>query len=199
MNQVAPAVAQDLKLDVVGVFDEFLDVNARIAKGLFRLAAGGMVALDQRHVVMGRAHAFAATTGDRLDHDRVANSFGDGQGVLLVLHGAFGTGRSRHAGLASEGPAGGFVLQGVHGSGTWPNEANIAAFAYVGEMGVLREKTVAGMDGINIGDLGGADDPVNAEVTFAAGCFPDADGLVRHLHVHGVGIHFGINRHRADI
>ena len=66
-------------------------------------------------------------------------------------------------------------------------------------MGVFRKKTVAGMDGIHVRDLGGADDAVNAQITFRGRGFADANGLVGHLHVHGIGIHLRINGHGADV
>ena len=40
VDDVAFVVAQDLKLDVVRVLDEFLDVNPGVAEGLLRLARG---------------------------------------------------------------------------------------------------------------------------------------------------------------
>ena len=53
-------------------------------------------------------------------------------------------------------------------------------------MGVLGEEPVAGVDGIDIGDLGGTDDAVDPQVTLSTGRAADADGFVRHLGVHGV-------------
>jgi len=38
------------------------------------------------------------------------------------------------------------------------DELDAADFAYFGEVGVFGEEAVSGMDGLNVGDLGGADD-----------------------------------------
>src|SRR5437867_12652182 len=73
VDDVAAAVAQDLEFDMVRIFDEFLDVHAGIAEGLFRFAAGGVVAFDQGDVVVGDAHTPTAAAGDGLDHDRIAD------------------------------------------------------------------------------------------------------------------------------
>ena len=178
VDDAALVVAQNLEFDVVRVFDVFLDVNAGVAEGLFGLGAGGVIAFDQGNVVVGDAHAASAAAGDGFDHDRVADAFGDGQGVLLVFHHALGAGRGLHAGLLGEGAADGLVFQRVHGAGAGADEADVAAFANVGEMGVFRKKTVAGMDGVHVGDFRRADDAVNAQVTFAGWGFADADGLV---------------------
>ena len=45
VDDVALVVAENLKFDVMRVLDEFLDVNAGIAEGLFRLGARGVIAL----------------------------------------------------------------------------------------------------------------------------------------------------------
>jgi len=44
---VTMTVGHDLEFDVVRVLDELLDVNTRIAEGLFRFGAGSVIALDQ--------------------------------------------------------------------------------------------------------------------------------------------------------
>ena len=55
------------------------------------------------------------------------------------------------------------------------------------------------MNGIDVGDFRGADDAVDAQVAFAAGSFADANGFVRKLHVHGIGVHLGIDGDGADV
>ena len=55
------------------------------------------------------------------------------------------------------------------------------------------------MNRVHIRDLGRADDTVNAEVTLVGGGFADADGFIRELNVHRVGVHLGIDRHRANV
>ena len=199
VDDVALVVAQDLELDVVRVLDELLDVDPGVAEGLLRLAARGVIAFDQRNVVVGHAHPAPAAAGDGLDHDRVADPLGHRQRVLLVLHHAVRAGRRGHAGLLGQRPADRLVLQRVHGARVRADEPDVAALADVGEVGVLGQETVAGVDGIHVGDLGRADDPVNAQIALAGGRFADADGLVRQLHVHRVGVRLRIDRHRADV
>ena len=58
-------VAENLKFDVVRVLDEFFDINAGIAKGLFRLGARGVIAFDQRNVVVRHAHPASAAARPR--------------------------------------------------------------------------------------------------------------------------------------
>ena len=53
--------------------------------------------------------------------------------------------------------------------------------ADLGEVRVLREKAVAGMDRLHVGDLGGADDARDLEVAFGRRRRADADRLVGEL------------------
>ena len=161
MDNVALAVAENLELDVTRVLDEFLDVNPAVGKGLFGLAAGGVVALNQRDVVVGRTHPAATTAGHGLDQHRVADFLGDLERLLLSIDDILGAGWNRHAGLAGQFAAQGLVLERVHRCGLRANEADVAILADFGEVGVLGEEPVAGVDGIDIGDLGGADDAVD--------------------------------------
>ena len=162
-------IAEDLKFDVVRVLDEFLDVNAGIAESFFRFGAGGVIAFDERNVVVGHAHAASAAAGDGFDHHRIADAFGDAERFLFVFDHAFGTGRRGHAGFFGQGAADGFVLQRIHGARTRPDEADVAALANVGEVRVLGKEPVARMNGVDVGDFRRADDAVDAQVAFVAG------------------------------
>src|SRR5438552_1494201 len=138
VDDVTAIVAQDLELDVMRVFDEFLDVNAGIAKGLFRFAAGGMIAFDQGDVVMRNAHSAPAAPGDGFDHDGIADPLGGGDGFLLVFHDPFRARWRGHAGFLGQGTTHGFVLEGIHGARTGANEPDIAVLAHIGKVRVLR-------------------------------------------------------------
>src|SRR5262245_5243613 len=124
---------------------------------------------------MGRAHAAPATASDGFDHDRVTDPFGDRQGFLFILDHTVRTGRGGDAGFLSQRAADGLVLERVHRTRTGADETDIATLANVREMGVLGKKPVAGVNGVNVRDLGGTDDAVDAEVAFVRGRFADAN------------------------
>src|SRR6266568_3173495 len=199
MDDVAAGVGQDLEFDVVRVLDELFNVNAGVAEGFFGFRARRMVTLDQGNVVVGRAHSASPAAGDGFDHDRIADLFRASQGFLLIFDQSVRAWRRRHAGLFCQGAADGLVFQGGHCPGVRPDETDVAALADVGEVGVLRQKAIAGMNGIDIGDFGGADDAVNAQVTLAAGGFTDANRFVGHLDVHRVGVRLGIDRDSPNV
>ncbi len=199
MNDVATHVTEDLELDVMRGFDELFDVNAGVTESLFGFTARCVITLYQRNIVVRHAHTTTATASDGFNHHRVANAFRNSERFLLVLDGPVGTGRRWHTGTFGKCAAGRFVLERIHRARTRPDETDIATFANVREVRVLRKKTVTGMDRINIGDFRRADDTVDAEVTFVAWRFADADGFVRHLDMDGINVSLRINRNGPDI
>ena len=54
------------------------------------------------------------------------------------------------------------------------------------------------MNRVDIGDFGGADDPVGPQITVGALVSPDADGFVGELDMEGLNIGFGIDGERLD-
>ncbi len=66
--------------------------------------------------------------------------------------------------------------------GLGADELDAGGFADFGEAGVLAQKAVAGMDGVDIGDFGGADDGGNIEIAARALGGADADGLIGEAH-----------------
>lgn len=199
MDDVAPGVGENLEFDVVRVLDEFLDVDPRVPERLFCLGTGGVVAGDEGHVVVGDPHAATAATPDRLDEDGIPDLGGDRLGFLLVLNDSVGARGNLDPGFASERPADVLVLERRHRPRAGADEADVAARADLLEMGVLREESVPRMDGIHVGDLGGADDAVDAQVAFRGRTLSDADGLVGHVDVHGIGVGFGVDRDGPDV
>ena len=65
-------------------------------------------------------------------------------------------------------------------------------------MGVLGQKSIARVDGVGVGDLGGADDAVDFEIAVGARSRADADGFVSELNVEAVLIGFGIDGDGLD-
>jgi len=86
VNDVPACVAEDLKLDVVWVLDELLDVNGRVTESLFCLGTGGVITLHQGNIIVRDAHAATTAAGNGLDHNRVTNFLGDNESVLFVFN-----------------------------------------------------------------------------------------------------------------
>jgi hypothetical protein len=45
-----------------------------------------VIAFDERNIIVRDAHPASAAAGDGLDHHRIADALGDGQGVLFIFH-----------------------------------------------------------------------------------------------------------------
>ena len=82
--------------------------------------------------------------------------------------------------------------------GLWADELDVTRLALLGEFGVFRQETIAGMDCVHVGDFSRADDTVGAQIAVGALGSADANGLVRQLDVERLDVGFGINRQGLD-
>src|SRR5205085_5863439 len=85
IDDVAVLIAQHLDFDVAGIDDKFLDENAVVAEGGFRLGLGADKAFGDLRLRMRDPHALAAAAGGRLDHHGIADLVGDLHGVLFTI------------------------------------------------------------------------------------------------------------------
>ncbi len=67
------------------------------------------------------------------------------------------------------------------------------------ELRILREETVAGMDRVGTGDLGGGDQARNLEIRFARRRGPDADVVVCEANVERLAVGVRIHGHRLYV
>jgi hypothetical protein len=103
-------------------------------------------------------HSFAPSARGRLDNHRIADPL---RGPLSVLFVFYGRGCSRDDGQAAFTHGFARLHLVSHKPDVFRGGADkgyLAGFADFREMGVFRQETVAGMDGVNIGDFRGRDD-----------------------------------------
>ena len=168
---------------MAGLLDVFLDVDGAVAERLLRLAARDVVFLGEGNVVVRDAHAAPAAAGDGLDDHRVTDLAGDFHRLGLGFDRAIGTGDDGHTGLAHSVLGDGFVAHHLDGFRLRTDELDVTGFALLGELGVLGKETVTWMNGVNVRDLGGANDAIGAEIAVGALVAANADRLVGKLHV----------------
>ena len=89
-------IGERLKLDVLRLLDETLEVELGIFEGVHRLGGRGFERAAHLSFTANDAHAAPAAAAARLDHDRVADAGGFGLGVLGVSQ-RFATGQERQA------------------------------------------------------------------------------------------------------
>ena len=191
-------IAQNLELDMVRLFDEAFDVDRSVAERGHRLGACRHESLADLVLGPCQTHSLAAAALRRFQHDRKADAaagldgfVGSGQVLLRARN-------DRNAGL-DHFPAGRDLVShrvDRFGPGADEHESRLGAPAC--EVGVLRQKSVAGMHGVRSAGQGHADDPVDVQVALFRGGSADAISLVGEHHMPRQPVGFREQRHRAD-
>ncbi len=199
VDHVAMVIGHDLNFDVPRILEELLHVDLGIVECGGRLRLGGVHSMDEGRLGVHHPHAAPAAAAGRLDDDGVANGPGTTNNLFgVVWQGAF---RARHAWHTSgnHGPLGcNLVAHHANDIRRGPNEGESASFHPLGKVGILREKAVAGVDGLCIRDLGRRNDGRNVQVALAGGGRADADRFVGKPDVLGLGVGGGMHHHRLD-
>ena len=145
------------------------------------------------------AHAAAAAARRSLQHHRVADALGD----FERFFGALQESRPSRAGWARRIPritarACCFTPMARITSGLGPMNLISDVSQTSAKSAFSLKKAVAGMDGVDVGDLGGADDRGNVEIAARAFGRADADGFVGEAHVQAVAVGFRIDGDGLD-
>ena len=198
MDDVAVRVAQHLDLDVARLLDVFLDKHAVVAKARFRLALRSAEFVAHGTVIGGDAHAFAATAGRRLDHDRIADVARRPDRALGVGHDIEPAGNGRDTGGARQLFRCDLVAhRGDRGSGR-ADKGHPGRGQRLGKGRVFGQKPVARMHRLGAALAAGCDDPVDPEIALGRRRRADHDRLVSLAHMQRLGIGFGIDRDRHN-
>ena len=193
VDDIAVGVAEDLHLDVARAGDVFLDQHARVAEGGLALALGRGKAVGEVLGAVDLLHALAAAAGDRLDQHRIADGVGflaQALGRLVVTEVAGG---DRDAGLDHQRLGGVLQAHGADGGGRRADPHEAGGHDRLGEVGVLGQEAVAGVDGLGPRGFRGGQHLVGVEVGVAGGSRADQHRLVGLAHVQGVGVGFGMD------
>ena len=181
-----------------GMLDVLLDVDVADAERRLGLALRGLERLAELGRRADDAHAAAAAAGDSLDDHREAELAGDLERLLFAVDRTVAPGQDRHAGLLHRAPGAGLVAEQPDDVRRRADELDVAGLADLREVGALGEESVAGMDGVRAGDLGGAQHRRHAQVAVGAARRADADVLVGEPHVQRVLVGLGVHRDGAD-
>ena len=193
VHDVAMAIGENLHLDVPRLLDVFFQVDAAVLEGLLRLLAGRIEARLETDVIVGDAHAAAATAGRRLDQDRETQRVRQFQRLGIGLDQALAARHNRHSGLLGQLAGLILVAQAAHGFVRRTDELDPARTADLGEVGILGQKAIARMNRLDVGNFGGADDARNVEVAIDRRRRADADRLVSQSQVRSVAVGFAEN------
>ena len=164
VDYVTVFVAKNLHLDVLCVLDILFEKHRRITK---RALSFALCLVEQGFELGGGfddAHTATAAAEGRFDDERKTYLFGDLLSLCTVGNGILGPRQDGHADLLGHGAGGSFVAHIVEE--LWPraDPDDTRLFTSTGEGGVLGEKPVAGVDGIDALFLGDPDHTFDVEV-----------------------------------
>jgi len=178
MADVAVQVGDDLDFDMPRLLQVLFQIDPAVAERRRSLVAGlGQGRLEHRRFA-GDSHPLAATAGRRLDQHRIADLFGDLDRLVIIRDQTVAAGDDRHAGLDRDRTGGVLVAQLLHRLGGWADEVDLATATDFVEVGVFRQKAIAGMNRIDGTDLSRADDPIDLQVAVDAAWRSDAKRLI---------------------
>ena len=199
MHQIAVPVAQDLHLDVARAADQLLEIDLVVAEGRQRLAPRGF----QRRRQFGRglddAHAAPAAAPAGLEHHRETDAGRQLRAFGHVIGQRRRRRHHRHAGGHCRVTRRHLVAQRAHHVWRRADPAQPGGDDLFGEVRVLRQEAVAGVDGVDAGLLGDAQDVVAVQVgRQRLAALADQVALVGLEAVQRLAVLLGVDGHGAD-
>lgn len=177
---------------------ELLKINIAVAESSLRLVLGGHELRFEVGGIMHFAHALAAAAGRRLDENGVSHGLGERTRLFDGFDDAVGTGNGGDAAMLHGVARGGFVAHRIDAVGRRADEDDAVVGARTGEVGILGEEAVSGMDRLCARVDRGRDDGRHDQVALVGGSRTDADLLVGIAHRIRVGVLSGVHRNGLD-
>ena len=143
-------------------------------------------------------HAFASAAGGGLDEHGEADVVRGSDEGLVAHRGVLRTGDERHTARGHRLLRGDLVTHRPDRVRPGAEEYDSGIGAGGGELGVLRQEPVAGVDGFGSRGLSSGDDLVDAQVGLGGGGRTQVDRCVRGLDVGRMGVGIGVDGDGAD-
>ena len=198
MDHVAVVVAEDLYLDVARPGQVFLQVALGPSKSPLRFPLRRLQCLGR---LGGRGydpHSAAAAAERRLDRHRPPEGVPELDDLARPAQSVVGAGDGRDAGPDGGGTAADLVAHGLDGVGRRAYPAHPRTGHGPGEVSVLGQEAVAGVDGVGPAAGDGVEEALDREVAFRRLGAAYEVGLVRGPDVPGTAVRFRVHRHRRD-
>ena len=199
VDHVALAVRHDLKFNVPGGEDQLLQIHLPVAKAGDGLGLGSVIGALQPLGAVHLAHSPSAAAGRRLQQHGIAHLFGQLLGLLHVPQGAVGAGDHRHPRLLGQGAGGGLAAHFSDHVAAGADVLQPRLYAPVGKVRVLRQKAIAGVDGVAAGGQGRRQDGVLVQIAVRRPGGTHAQRPGGDLGVEGALVGGGIDAHRLDV
>ena len=187
-------VGDDLGLHVARLVEVALDEALPATECRDCLTGGRVEQFGDLFDRVGDLHAAAAAAECRLDGDGDTVLLGEGHDLTRVLDWVLGTRGHRCVGLQCDVTCGDLVTEVADRLGRRPDPGEPGVDDSLGEVGVLREEAVAGVDGVGPGLGRGVEDLVENQVRLGRGLTAQCESLVGELHEQSIGVRFGVHR-----
>ena len=194
VERAAPAVAQDLHLDVARALEPLLEIHRGVAECRGRDALRGLDRIGELLLALDHAHPFPAPA-ERGLHDHGVAQLPRGARERSSV-GAFDARHHRHLRARRQRPRSALVAQRAHLVGGGADEHEPRRIDRGGEVGVLGEKAVAGVDRICAAPLRGPDQCICVQIRRARLGRADEVAFVHHARVERAAVGFGEDRDR---
>ncbi len=191
-------VAEDLELDVTRLLEVLLQVDLGISECRLGLRARGVEGAGELPLVPGGSHPAAAAARRGLQDHRISGFLRERESLVQGLDGARRPGYGRHAGRGHRPPGQRLVPHFPEGFRRRADEGDMTVLEDLREIGVLREETVAGMDRVGLGDLGGRNDGRDVQVRGGRRIGADADVFVGETHVKSIAVGLAVDGNSPD-
>ncbi len=197
-DDVAVLVGDHLRFDVARLVQVALDEAFAAAERRDRLAGRRLEQLGDLLDGAGHLHAASAAAEGRLDRDRHPVLLGERDHLVGVLHRVGGTGHQRSLRAGGDVARGDLVTEVADRLRAGPDPDQPGVDHRLGEVGVLRQEAVAGVNRVGAGLLGGLQQLAEVEVGLRRGLTTQREGLVGQLDVRSVGVRLGVDRHAGQ-
>ncbi len=196
-QRVSEVIGQNLDLDVAWALDEPLQVDRAVAERRLGFRLRQRQRAQHFSFILDDTHAPATAARDRLDQQRVADLARYLPRLAQVLYRSIAAGYDGHAGLAHELPRLRFVAHQFDHVRPRTDKGHANLGANLGQVGILRQKSVPWMNGVAPGDQRRADDGRDVVVRPRRLRRADADRLIGQPHRQRLSIGIAVRHHRA--
>ena len=198
VDDIVMPVGQDLHLDVARFGNVLLQVELPAAERGFGFRLGRLQGAANVLPGMHHAHPAPAAAGRRFHDDGEPHRVGNVHGVTLIAHRPLAARDHRHPGRLHALPGRRLVPHDGNRLRRGADERDIDILADFGEVRVLRQEAVAGVNGVHAEQFGGAHDIRDVQIRLCRRGRADAERLVRQADVQRVPVGVRVDRHRAD-
>jgi hypothetical protein len=198
VHQVSGIVADDLHFDMPCIAHEFLEIHLIVAESCHGFTTCDRQKLGKLRLGPDHAHAATAATPARFQHHRVPDVVRHPRAFSQRLGQWSGGRHDWHTGFDRQCTRGYLVAEQAQGFGSRADQFDTGRFARRGEFRILRQESIARMNGISPGFVRNPQHIRNIQIGLN-GTFAAADGVrfVCLAAVQGKAIFSGINCDRS--